>query len=119
MDAVITNLIVAAIAGVLGWLAHGWISSPISDVREKRMKALKAAEENAYVGYNASDARIAAARAALNDAVSALRSTSRGQPWPGRLYCRLCRYDLETAAGWLIMLQNMAGVPLPPLGRRN
>jgi hypothetical protein len=109
METVLVAVISAVIAGVLGWLARGWIGGPISDARDKRIRALRAADENAYVGYTAANERIAEARAALRDTISALRSTSRGQPWSVRAYCRLCGYDLEAAAGWLTTLHNMAG----------
>jgi hypothetical protein len=82
---------------------------PIIDIRDRRIKALHAAEENAHVGYGASNQRIKEARAALNEAASGLRSISRGYGWPVRLYCWLARYDLEAAANWLIALHNWAG----------
>jgi hypothetical protein len=82
---------------------------PIIDIRDRRIKALHAAEENAHVGYGASNQRIKEARTALNEAASGLRSISRGYGWPVRLYCWLARYDLEAAANWLIALHNWAG----------
>jgi len=115
METVVVSLVSAVIAGVLGWLARGWIGGPISDARDKRIRALRAADENAHVGYTSASERVAEARAALRDAISALRSTSRAQPWSVRLYCQLCRYDLEMAAGWLTALHNMTGEPSYPL----
>jgi hypothetical protein len=105
----IDNIISAVIGGVLGWLANNWIGKPISDVRDKRLKALQAVEQNAYVTGSASDKRVTEARAALNEAASGLRSISRGHGRPVRLYCRLARYDLEAAASWLITLHNLTG----------
>src|SRR5215831_12626055 len=46
-------------------------------LRDKRLKALHAAEQNTHVGYGASDQRVREARAALNGAASSLRSISR------------------------------------------
>ena len=105
----IDNIISAVIGGVLGWLANNWIGRPISDVQDKRLKALQAVEQNAYVTGSATDERVTMARAALNEAASALRSTSRGHPWSARVYCRLVGYELETAANALITLHNMTG----------
>jgi hypothetical protein len=107
--AVISTILTAAIVGVLAWFATNWIGKPIVEARTMRIKALHAAEQNAWVGGAAGDERIRAARAALNDAASGLRSISRGHSWPLRLYCRLFRIDLETAAGALITLHNMIG----------
>jgi hypothetical protein len=103
------GILLGAIGGVLAWFVTNWVGKPVVDVRDKRIKALQAAEQNAHVGGAASDERVVAARASLNEAASALRSISRGHGWPVRLYCRLARYDLEAAASWLITLHNMAG----------
>jgi hypothetical protein len=105
----VDNIILLAIGAVLGWLATNWIGKPISDARDKRIKALQAVEQNSYVGGAASDERVVAARASLNEAASALRSISRGHSWLVRLYCRLTGYDLEAAANCLIKLHNMTG----------
>jgi hypothetical protein len=107
-DKVLT-VILAGAAGVLAWFAANWVGKPIADARDKCLKALKVAEQNAHVGYLASAERIVEARAALNDAVSDLRSISRGQSWPVRLYCWFVGYDLETAARALIGLHRMIG----------
>ena len=103
------GILSGAIGGVLVWYVTNWIGKPIIDVRDKRIKALQAAEQNAYVGCSAGDERVTEARAALNEAASGLRSVSRGYGWPVRLYCRLARYDLEAAANWLINLHNWTG----------
>jgi hypothetical protein len=104
------SILLATIGGVLVWFITNWVGKPIIDVRDKRIKALQAAEQNAYVGYGASIERIKEARAALNEAASSLRSISRGYGWPVRLYCRrVARYDLEAAASWLIDLHNGTG----------
>ena len=105
------GILLGAIGGLLVWFITNWVGKPIVDVRDKRIKALHAAEQNAHVGYGASNERVTEARAALNEAASGLRSISRGYGWPVRLYCRLARYDLEAAANWLITLHNMAGEP--------
>jgi hypothetical protein len=105
----IWSILSGAIGGVLAWLATDWIRKPISDARDKRIKALQAAEGNAHVGGAATAERITAARAALNGAASALRSIARGHPWPVRVYCWFFRYDLEAAAFALISLHNMTG----------
>jgi len=107
----IDNIISVAIGGVLGWLAKDWVGKPIVDVRDKRIKAIQAAVQNAHVGYGVINERVREARAALNEAASGLRSISRGYGWPVRLYCRFARYDLEAAANCLIALHNMAGEP--------
>jgi hypothetical protein len=109
MATIIYSILSAAVAGVLAWLATNWIGEPISAARNKRIKALQAAEQNSHIGGAAGAERIAAAKAALNDAASALRSISRGHQWPVRLYCRFVRYDLEAAASGLIRLHNMTG----------
>src|SRR5262245_64072347 len=103
------GILLGAIGGVLVWFITNWVGKPIVDVRDKRIKALQAVEQNAHVGYAASNERIKDARTALNEAASGLRSISRGHGWPVRLYCRLARYDLEAAASWLITLHNMTG----------
>jgi len=105
----VDNIISLAIGAVLGWLATNWIGKPISDARDKRIKALQAVEQNSFVGGAARDERIREARAALNEAASSLRSISRGHGWPVRLYCRFARYDQEAAANCLITLHNMTG----------
>jgi len=94
---------------VLVWFITNWVGKPIVDVRDKRIKALQAAEQNAHIGFPASKERITEARAALGEAASGLRSISRGHGWPVRLYCRFARYDLEEAASWLITLHNWTG----------
>jgi hypothetical protein len=94
---------------VFVWFITNWVGKPIVDVRDRRIKALQSAEQNAYVDGGASIERIMEARAALNEAASALRSISRGHGWLVRLYCRLARYDLEAAANCLIALHNRAG----------
>ena len=104
----VVTVILSAAAGVLAWLATNWVGKPIVDARDKRLKALQAAEQNTFVGGGASDERRGAARAALNEAASALRSISRGQ-WQVRLYCWIARYDLEAAAAALIHLHNITG----------
>jgi hypothetical protein len=101
------SILLATIGGVLVWFITNWVGKPIVDVKEKRIKALHAAEQNAHVGYVASNERIIEARAALNEAASGLRSISRGHGWPVRL--RLARYDLEAAANCLIALHNLTG----------
>jgi hypothetical protein len=104
------TILVGAIGAVLAWFITNWIGKPIIDVRDKRIKALHAADQHAHVWFTASIERIMEARAALNEAASGLRSVSRGHGWPVRLYCRLAGYDLEAAADWLITLRNWAGV---------
>jgi hypothetical protein len=104
----VVTIILSVAAGVLAWLATNWVGKPIVDARDKRLKALQAAEQNAHVGGMASDERRVAARAALNETASALRSISRGQ-WPVRLYCWFARYDLEAAAAALVHLHNITG----------
>ena len=94
---------------MLAWFITNWVGKPIIDVRDKRLKALQAAEQHAFVGFVAGNEREAGARAALNEAASGLQSISRGHGWPVRLYCRPARYDLEAAANWLITMHNMAG----------
>jgi hypothetical protein len=94
-----------AIGGVLAWL----VGKPIADARDKRLKALQAAEQHSNVGGAASDERVEAAKAVLNDAASGLRSISRGHPWLVRQYCRFVPCDLEAAADALIRLHNMTG----------
>jgi hypothetical protein len=103
------SILSATIGAGLVWFITIWIGKPIVDVRDKRIKALQAAEQNAHVGLGASKERILEARAALNEAASGLRSISRGYGWPVRLYCRFAGYDLEEAASWLITLHNQAG----------
>jgi hypothetical protein len=103
------SILVGAIGAVLVWFVTNWVGKPIIDVRDKRIKALQAAEQNSRVGYGASDERVREARAALGEAASALRSISRGHGRLVRLYCRLAGYDLETASSWLVTLHNMAG----------
>jgi len=105
------SVLLGAIGGVLVWIITNWVGKPIVDVRDKRIKALQAAVQNAHVGYTASDKRIVDARAALSEAASSLRSISRGHGWPVRLYCRFARYDLEAAANCLIALHNWTGSP--------
>jgi hypothetical protein len=103
------GILSAAIGGVLVWFITNWVGKPVVDVRDKRIKALHAAEQNAHVGFGASKERVTEASTALNEAASGLRSISRGYGWPVRLYCRLARYNLEAAADWLITLHNWAG----------
>ena len=79
MDVPSLMVIFSVVGGVLAWLATNWVGKPIVDAQDKRLKALQAAEQNTYVGGTASDERRVAARAALNEAASALRSISRGQ----------------------------------------
>jgi hypothetical protein len=81
------SILLGTIEAVLAWFITNWVGKPIVDVRDKRIKALQAAEQNAYVGYAESGERVKAARAALNEGASALRSISRGHDWPVRLYC--------------------------------
>jgi hypothetical protein len=104
----VQTVILSVAAGVLAWFATNWVGKPILDARDKRLKALQAAEQNTHVGRAARDERRREARAALNEAASALRSISRGQ-WPVRLYCWFARYDLEAAAAALVHLHNITG----------
>ncbi len=104
-----STVITGAIVGLVAWFAANWIGKPILDVRAMRTKALYAAEQNGGVGGAAGEQRITAARAALNDAASGLRSISRGHSWPVRLYCFFFGVDLEMAASALITLHNMTG----------
>jgi hypothetical protein len=103
------SVLLAAMGGVLVWLITNWVGKPIVDIRDRRIKALQAAEQNAYVGYGVNNERVIEAKGALSEAASGLRSISRGYGWPVRLYCRLAGYDLEGAADWLIFLHNKAG----------
>jgi len=98
-----------AILGAFTWFATNWVGKSISDVRDKRIKALQAAEQNAHVDGHASDDRVTEARAALNEAASGLRSISRGHGWPVRVYCWFVGYDPEAAASCLITLHNTTG----------
>jgi hypothetical protein len=93
---------------ILSWIggALAWVRKPVEGARDK---ALQAAEQYSHVGAAAGAGSIEAARAALNDAASALRSISRGHPWRVRLYCWCVRYDLEAAASALIRLHNRIG----------
>jgi hypothetical protein len=109
VDSILPGAISGAIGGALAWFGTNWVGKPIVDVRDKRIKALQAAEQHAHVGYGSSVERIIEAKAALNEAASGLRSISRGHGRPVRLYCRLARYDLEAAAIWLITLHNLTG----------
>jgi hypothetical protein len=109
VDSILPGAISGAIGGALAWFGTNWVGKPIVDVRDKRIKALQAAEQHAHVGYGSSVERIIEAKAALNEAASGLRSISRGHGWPVRLYCWLARYDLEAAASWLIALHNWTG----------
>jgi hypothetical protein len=104
----ISAILTGVVVGVLAWLAANWIGKPIVEARDKRVKALHAAEQNSFVGSSAGDARIATARAALSDAASGLRSISRSH-WPVRLYFRTAHIDPEAAANALIGLHNMTG----------
>ena len=104
------GILLGSIGGVLVWFITNWVGKPIIDVRDKRIKVLQAADQNAYVYFTASSERITEARAALSEAASSLRSISRGHGWPVRLYRRLARYDLKGAASWLITLHNWAGL---------
>jgi hypothetical protein len=106
ISSILTTLIVPAIMGVLAWFATNWVGRPILDTRQARIKALQAAEQNAYVGGAASAERVTEARAALRDAAAALRAISRGHSWQVRLYCRRFHYDLEEVASTLIRLHN-------------
>ena len=47
------GILVGAIGAVLVWFITNWVGKPIVDVREKRIKALQVAEQNAHVGYGA------------------------------------------------------------------
>jgi hypothetical protein len=109
IDSIFPGAISGVILGVLAWFATNWIGKPISDVRDKRLKALQAAEQNWRIGGRSSVERTVEGRAALNEAASALRSISRGHAWSARLYCRIARYDLEAAAYALISLHNKTG----------
>jgi hypothetical protein len=100
------GILSGAVGAVLVWFITNWIGKPILDIRDKRIKALQAAEQNAYVDRGAGNKRVTQATTALNEAASGLRSISRGYGWPVRLYCRLARYDLEGAADWLITFHN-------------
>ena len=104
----VQTVILSGAAAALAWVATNWVGKPIVDARDKRLAALQAAEQNAFVGGGTSDERRRAARAALNEAASALRSISRSQ-WPVRLYCWFARYDLEAAAAALVHLHNITG----------
>jgi hypothetical protein len=86
------GILSAAIGGVLVWFITNWVGKPIVDLRDKRIKALQAAEQNAHVGYGASKERIKEARAALNEAASGLRSISRGHG--GRFGCIVGSLDM-------------------------
>lgn len=108
LSSVFTGTIVV---GLLAWFTANWIGKPVSEARAIRIKALYAVEQNAPVGAAAGDQRITAARVALNDAASGLRSISRGYSWPVRLYCLVFGIDLEMAASALITLHNMTGNP--------
>jgi hypothetical protein len=79
------SMLLGAIGAVLVWFITNWVGKPIVDVRDKRIKALQAAEQNAYVGASAGNKRITEASAALSEAASGLRSISRGHG--GRFGC--------------------------------
>jgi len=103
------SILLGAIGALLVWFITNWVGKPIVDIRDKRIKALQAAEQNANVGFSAGDKRVTEARAALSEAASGLRSISRGHGLPVRLYCWFEGYDLEAAADWLITLHNWTG----------
>ena len=52
------SILLGAIGAVLAWFITNWVGKPIVDVRDKRIKALHAAEQNAHVGYGASNERV-------------------------------------------------------------
>jgi hypothetical protein len=58
------SILLGAIGAVLVWFITNWIGKPIVDIRDRRIKALQAGEQNAYVGYGASNERVTEARAA-------------------------------------------------------
>src|ERR1700756_3513978 len=109
------NTLVTAVAALpvmfLTWVTFIFIGKPIQDAATKRIEALDAAEQNWMAGARADQGRIEAARAALRDAGSKLRSVSRGHPWSVGLYCRLFGYDFEMAELALINLHNIVGRP--------
>jgi hypothetical protein len=45
------SILWAVIGGVLVWFITNWVGKPIVDIRDKRIKALHAAEQNAHVGF--------------------------------------------------------------------
>lgn len=108
---VFSSVFTGAIGGLVAWFTANWIGKPIVEARAMRIKVLYAVEQNGWVGGTAGDQRITAARTALNDAASGLRSITRGHSWPVRLYCLFFGIDLEMAASALITLHNITGDP--------
>jgi hypothetical protein len=120
--ALIQSLIIplsAVIAAVATWLAANFIGKPVLEVRKARLEAIEAAERYAFVSSSAGWECANAASQALGDISSKLRSLSRGQDLPGRLYCRLMSYDLEMAAKAINGLQHMAGENISEQTRKN
>jgi hypothetical protein len=113
-----SDILFGALAAVpvtfLAWFAYNWAGKPILDVRSKRLDALKVAELYGFKGYGFGEDETNRAREELSEAAISLRSLNRGQPWTARLYCRLLRYDLESAASVLYGLVGLVGMALKP-----
>jgi hypothetical protein len=113
-----SNIIIGALSAIpvtlLAWLAYNWAGKPILDVRSKRLDALKVAELYGFKGYGFGEDETNRAREVLSEAAISLRALNRGQPWTARLYCRLLRYELESAASVLYGLVGLVGAALHP-----
>jgi hypothetical protein len=110
----LTNIIVTAVTTVAAWIGAHFVGSPILAIRRARLDAISIGETYAFTLPPASrqdEADIKAAKRSLMGAAAALRTQQRGQSWVGRAFCRMCRYDLESAATALQYLAGMAGGP--------
>jgi hypothetical protein len=113
------TLLYSLIIGVSGWVLAHFVAQPIIDLRQKRVEALTIGERYTFVDYRADQDIVRTARSKLFDISSSLRALAREGSWTIRLYCRFYGYDLETAAGTLAGLGQMAGEHLDEERRRN
>jgi hypothetical protein len=83
------------------------------------MVALQSAERNAYVSMHAEWEDIKRATNALNDIATNLRAFARSHSWVFGNYCKLMRFDLETASRALFGLAHRAGEDVSIEVRKN
>jgi hypothetical protein len=93
---------------IAAWFATYFGGKPILDFREKRREALEIAERYAFVSLASSDEYRSRAVKALFDVGNTLRGYNREQSVAIRVWCRLCRYDLDLAARALLGLGQAA-----------
>lgn len=109
------EILIGAVVAVFTYGVVYFIGKPVVDLQKKRLEALQTAEHYFPVDAGADQELRDKAREALLEAGTALHVLERGWSTAVRLWCWVCKYDLNLAAQILFGLaEGPRGVRVVP-----